>query len=90
MNDKPPCSGRKDDPGTRSPFTARIHIIIGHICGEEAALKWPEHALHKLSSIPHKVKSLKISRGLKTDNTAVLYSVCQNLYMHCISYVIKS
>jgi hypothetical protein len=48
MNDKPPCSDREDDSGTRSPFTARIHIISGLICGEEAALKWPEHALHQL------------------------------------------
>lgn len=48
MNDKSPCSNRKDDPGTRSPFIARIHIMSVHISGEEAVLKWPEHALHQL------------------------------------------
>ncbi|GFI38888.1 hypothetical protein IMSAGC016_00660 [Muribaculaceae bacterium] len=47
MNDKPPCSRREDGSGTRSPFTARIYIISGHICGEEAVLKSPEHALHQ-------------------------------------------
>lgn len=79
MSGKPPCSGRKDVSGTRSPFTVRTHIISGHIYGKDVMLKWPEHALHQPPSTNHQDKLLKISCGQMTDYTTELFIVLSDL-----------